>query len=389
MSWANVARSRSKAGTSSDGTSSDDAFEVNAARLVAFPSRARILRSKLMLQTETSIRDSRRAASTERTSGRPVVSVVIPAYNSANFIGETLDSVFAQTFADYEVIVVNDGSPDTLELERVLALYMNRIVYLKQENSGPARARNEAIARAAGEYVAFLDSDDLWTPEYLAAQVRALNDDASLALVCADAELFGESIHAGQTFMQRWPSEEPVTFEKLLSMECAIITMCVVARKQALIDAGLFDERFVRSEDYDLWLRLAQRGARFAYQHRVLGHRRLHGASLASNEQALFESQIEVYQKLLATLELSPDERRAVERQIERSHADLALHLGKREIMAGEYAQAAEALTRANLYYHSHKLKLALISLRLAPRLLRRVYHLYQRLLMRGMTVAV
>jgi glycosyltransferase involved in cell wall biosynthesis len=266
---------------------------------------------------------------------------------------------------------------------------MNRIIYLKQENSGPARARNEAIAKAAGEYVAFLDSDDMWMREYLSAQVRTLNDDSSLALVCADAELFGESIHAGQTFMQHWPSEEPVTFEKLLSMKCAVLTMCVVARKRALIDAGLFDERFVRSEDYDLWLRLAQKGERFAYQHKVLGRHRLHGASLAANEQNLFESQIEVYQKLLVTLELSQDERRAVERRIERSRADLDLHLGKREIMAGQYAQAAEALRRANLYYHSHKLELALLSLRLAPGLLRRAYHLYQRLLMRGMTAAV
>jgi glycosyltransferase involved in cell wall biosynthesis len=341
-------------------------------------------KQKLMSETETSNRDSQRAA---RPS--PVVSVIIPAYNTANYIGETLDSVFAQAFEDYEVIVVNDGSPDTPELERVLARYMPRIIYLKQENSGPARARNAAIKKAAGEYVAFLDSDDLWMPEYLSAQIQTLLADSTLALVCADALLFGDSIHSGQTFMQRWPSQEPVTFEKLLSMQCSIITMCVVARKQPLIDAGLFDERFLRSEDYDLWLRLAQRGGRFAYQHKVLGHRRLHGASLASNVQALFESQIAVYQKLLATLELSTDERRAVERQIERGHADLALHLGKREIMAGQYAQAAEALKRADLYYHSHKLKLALLSLRLAPRLLRRVYHIYQRLLMRGETVAV
>ncbi|MEA2175124.1 MAG: hypothetical protein QOD00_2716 [Blastocatellia bacterium] len=336
-----------------------------------------------MLQTEVQSVDARRAAS------QRVVSVIIPAYNTANFIGETLDSVFAQTFKDYEVIVVNDGSPDTLELERVLAPYMSRIVYLKQENGGPAKARNEAIKKALGEFIAFLDSDDLWMPGYLAVQVQTLRDDESLALVCADAQLFGESVHSPQTFMQRWPSEEPVTFEKLLSMQCAIITMCVVARKQALIDAGLFDERFLRSEDYDLWLRLAQRGERFAYQHKVLGHRRLHGASLAANAQALYESQIDVYQKLLATLNLTTKERRAVEREMERCNADLALHLGKREIMAGQYAQAAEALKRANLYYDSHKLKLALLSLRLAPRLMRRIYHIYQRRLMRGATAAV
>jgi glycosyltransferase involved in cell wall biosynthesis len=315
------------------------------------------------------------------------LSVIIPAYNAAGYISEALDSVFAQTYKDYEVILVNDGSPDTQELERVLAPYAARIVYLKQENGGPANARNAAIRMAAGEYLAFLDSDDMWMPEYLAAQVRTLEDDASLALVCADAHLFGDPVHSGQTFMGRWPPHEPVTFEKLVNMSCAILTMCVVARKEPLMDAGLFDERFLRSEDYDLWLRLAHKGARFAYQHRVLAHHRHHGASLAADTKALYDSQIEVYQKLLKTLVLSAADRRALEGQLERCHADLALQQGKRQIMAGQYAQAAEALKRANLYYHSHKLKLALLSLRLAPRLLRRVYHLHQRLSMRGMTV--
>src|ERR671939_2007579 len=97
----------------------------------------------------------------------PAVSVIIPAYNAAAHIGAALDSVFAQTFTDYEVIVVNDGSPDTPELERALDAYAGRLLYVRQENRGPSGARNAGIRRARGEYVALLDSDDLWLPAYL------------------------------------------------------------------------------------------------------------------------------------------------------------------------------------------------------------------------------
>src|SRR6185369_5886632 len=101
----------------------------------------------------------------------PKVSVIIPAYNIASFIVETLESVFAQTFTDYEVIVVNDGSPDTENFEGALRPYLDRIVYLKEENGGASVARNAGLQAARGEFVAFLDGDDVWLPNYLEAQM--------------------------------------------------------------------------------------------------------------------------------------------------------------------------------------------------------------------------
>src|ERR1700730_1568273 len=100
-------------------------------------------------------------------SETPTVSVIIPAYNTALYIVETLDSVFAQTFRDFEVILINDGSPDTDKLEQVIEPYRERIVYLKQKNGGPSAARNAGIGWSRGEYIAFLDSDDSWLPQYL------------------------------------------------------------------------------------------------------------------------------------------------------------------------------------------------------------------------------
>ena len=189
------------------------------------------------------------------------MSVIIPAYQSAMYIGAAVESVLTQTFEHFELFVINDGSPDTEELERVLDPYPDRILYFKQENRGPAGARNVAILKARGQYVAFLDSDDMWMPESR-QQMMALKEDPSLDLIYADALVFHGSSQLGQTFMEGNPSQGPVTFESLICEKCVVITSCVLARRQALIDAGLFDESFLRSEDYDLWLRLAHRGGR-------------------------------------------------------------------------------------------------------------------------------
>src|SRR3990172_1926808 len=96
----------------------------------------------------------------------PLVSIIIPAWNVSAFIGETVESVLAQTFTDWELIIVNDGSTDSDRLEEVLAPNRNRLTYLVKPNGGAAAARNAGLAVARGEYVAFLDGDDVWLPGY-------------------------------------------------------------------------------------------------------------------------------------------------------------------------------------------------------------------------------
>src|SRR5438552_9364698 len=123
----------------------------------------------------------------------PTVSVIIPVYNTALYVKETLESVFGQTYTDYEVIVVNDGSPDTAELEKVLAPYRDRIVYLEQDNEGVASARNTAILAAQGRYVALLDSDDLWLPDYLRVQIGILERDPTIDALYPNAMIYGDS----------------------------------------------------------------------------------------------------------------------------------------------------------------------------------------------------
>lgn len=315
------------------------------------------------------------AVTAEPTAERaPAVSVIMPAYNVAPYIGEAVASVFAQTFTDYEVVIVNDGSPDTPQLEQALEPYRERIIYIKQENRGPSGARNKAITQAQGEYVALLDADDMWLPDYLAEQMKLLQADPALDLVYTDAVLFGDPSVGEQTFMQLTPSRGLVTLESLLSEHCTVITSCVVARKQALIDAGLFDEKFLRSEDFDLWVRLAHRGGRLTYQQQVLARHRLHKTSLAANSTKLFEGQIEVMRKTMRTLDLSPDAQKLATTRIAICEAHINLERGKQQFVAGDYVLAAQTLQRANVFLRSHKLSIVLLLLRRAPGLLRRVY---------------
>jgi glycosyltransferase involved in cell wall biosynthesis len=301
----------------------------------------------------------------------PMVSVVIPAYNTSRFIGETLDSVFTQTFDDYEVIVVNDGSPDTCELEKVLEPYWDRILYIVQENRGLAGARNSAIRRARGKYLAFLDSDDCWLPEYLESQLRILQDMPAIDAVYCDAAYFGNPRLAGKTYMQICPSKGPVTFESLLRENTQVIVSCTVVRRDAVLEAGLFDETLRRCEDYDLWLRIVSRGGRILYHRKVLARYRSRVDSLSNDELAMNRALLNVYQKIRKMTDLHEGLRAILEAVIARTQACIDVEVGKQLLAAGDFARAKDSLTRAHNFSHSLKLKLAIIGLQFAPRLTR------------------
>jgi glycosyltransferase involved in cell wall biosynthesis len=297
----------------------------------------------------------------------PQVSVIIPAYNAAGFIEDAVSSVLAQTFSDYELIVVNDGSPDSEELARVLSPYSDRIIYLEQQNRGPSGARNAAIEIAKSKYLALLDSDDTWLPNYLTEQMKFLNQFPETDMVYADALLVGEGPLVGKSFMQSSPSIGPVTFESLLRYESSVITSCSVINREKVIAAGLFDERFVRCEDFDLWIRLAHQGARIRYQTQVLARHRISDASLAADQIRMVESQIEVLKKAQQTLPLTPEQLKLVDGQLANCAAQIDLAQGKRFFDVHDYEQAAQRLRSANNFYKSRKLQLIVWGLQSAP----------------------
>lgn len=314
---------------------------------------------------------------------KPLVSVIIPAYKAASFITETLESVFAQTFKDFEVIIINDGSPDTEEFERVLQPYMSRVAYIKQKNRGPSAARNVGILRAGSEYVAFLDADDLWLPEYLNQQMRLFKQMPSLDLVYADVLQYYSSIADGVPYSQDCPSRGPVTFESLLTEECQIPTSAVIVRRQVVQDAGLFDEQLWRCEDYDLWLRIAHRGARIAHQQKVLGASRVRLDSLAAQNIKMLESMVRVLAKLETELRVTPERRVLLRRETARAQANMDLERGKVYLQQGRFEEAGDALRNANAFFHRRKLTLTLLVLRLSPNLAESISRMWGRLAVR------
>lgn len=307
----------------------------------------------------------------------PKVSVIIPAYNVAPYIGETLDSVFSQTFSDYEVIVINDGSPDTEELERELARFIDRINYVKQENRGASAARNAGLRTARGEFVAFLDADDLWLPSYLDEQVKFIRE-RNCDLVGADAEVFSDSARDNKTYMEALMADaQPtgdVTFIGLLSAGQNLITSGVVVRREGVLEVGLFDEALRNSQDFDLWLRLALHGTRMGYQRRVLLRYRSRDNSLSGDEVNVHLRELRVLEKVERSYALPAAKRAEVLAVIERRRALLEFELGKLYLARGEFNRACESFGKANQLGQSLRTRVAVWSARLAPRLLQTVY---------------
>jgi glycosyltransferase involved in cell wall biosynthesis len=310
----------------------------------------------------------------------------MPAYDAAPYIGETLDSVFQQTFTEYEVIVVNDGSPDTEDLERTLDTYAPRIRYIKQKNLGAAAARNEGLRAAQGEFIAFLDADDLWLPNYLDEQLKFLRENA-FDLVCADAMHFGNSPWVGKTYMEAFmesaPHQGEITFLGLVSAEQSLITSGILARRAPIIKIGLFDEGLRNSQDFDLWLRLVRHGFRLAYQRQLLLRYRCHENSLSGDEINRSARQLRVYDKIEHSFELTPEERPAVMRAIEHRRALVEFELGKLYLEQGDFEKSRASFLKANGLRRSWKTIVAVLLSRWSPGFMRAI-HLRRLRRMRG-----
>jgi len=304
----------------------------------------------------------------------PAVSVVVPCYNTTAFIADALDSLNRQSFRDFETIVVNDGCPDTANLERVLQPYMDDIVYLRQENRGLAGARNTAIRASRAPLIALLDSDDVWEPTYLEDQVGFLRNRPEVDVVHPNATFIGDSALAGRLFTDLCPAGSETSFHTVVSEQCYVF-VGVTARKDQVTKNGWFDESLRAAEDLDLWLRLLHANVRFAHNAKPLVRYRMRQSSLSDDRSALGVAVLRVYEKLLKELTLSPAERSDLVGAIGRANAELDLLEAKRALYRGNFAQAARLFARANQTLQNGRLRLATLALRICPALLSRYVH--------------
>ena len=231
----------------------------------------------------------------------PLVSVVVPTYNYAQFIGEAVDSLKAQTYSNWECIIVDDGSTDaTAEVVTKLANEEARVKYFRQQNQRQAAAKNLGLEHAAGKYVQFLDADDRIEPRKLQHQVEYLERHAEVDIVYGGVRYFtaagiDESLHSVDDDNLPWmpgiSGQGPELIAVLLRKNNMVINAALV-RRRVIDEIGPFDKRLPPAEDWDYWLRCATAGKRFQYDD-VEGARalvRAHSVSSSRNRVGMYNS---------------------------------------------------------------------------------------------------
>lgn len=186
----------------------------------------------------------------------PKVTVVIPAYNAMTYLPETLDSVLKQTFVDFEVLIVNDGSSDRI-VTWASEITDSRVKLISQENQGLSAARNTGIIHAQGEYIAFLDADDLWEPTKLEKQVHCLDSKPEVGLVYTWTLLVDRQLRSTGTVTAS--HTEGNVWEKLLLGDVIGSGSSAMIRRICFETVGLFDTELSSIEDCDMWVRIAAR----------------------------------------------------------------------------------------------------------------------------------
>lgn len=236
----------------------------------------------------------------------PLVRIVIPTYNRANLLAEALETVIAQSFTDFEAVVVDDGSVDnTQDILKKFVTRDSRIRFLRQENCGVAKAKNRAISEPGNyRYVAFLDSDDLWHPQHLENSVEVLMRQPEVALVFSRIESINIGGHLTQEIAQARDSRmnkllrrgslstiagvyllDPGTcFHALLRSEFAVHPSTTVIRREAVSRSEWFNPSLVILEDVELFLHIASRDRFFAFADSIQSQVRYHGDNLTGSK---------------------------------------------------------------------------------------------------------
>ena len=268
------------------------------------------------------------------------VSVVIPTHDYGHFVAEAIESVRKQTFADWECIVVDDGSTDDTA-ETVKAIADRRVRLVRQEQAGPSAARNRGLAESTGELVQFLDADDLLGPSKLEAHVRILGERPDVDLVYCGARFFADSVESNEgpaqtralvdrPVLHAASGSGPEMLPALVDDNIMVIEGPLI-RRSLLDRVGGFDPTLRRMEDWEYWLRCALAGARFLYDPSEDPERlcqvRIHGTSSSGHRFEMQKSDLRVREGLddrLPTREL----RRLNRRRFNEQSADLGIREG-------------------------------------------------------------
>ncbi len=277
----------------------------------------------------------------------PTVSVIINTYNSSRFLLRAIDSVLAQTYRDFELIVVDDGSTD--DTREAVAPYRDRLTYIHQENKKYSAAKNTGIRASSGDYIAFMDSDDLWLPDKLERQVAVLEQHPEAVLTYCQAIYIDPDDRQIQFRGKIYCNPEGdqlviADMRKELFMTTVVAPgSTMLVRRWAVERAGLFDEAHVHGEDWELWLRIAPFGL-FAYSPEVLSKYRVYGWQKIITVEAR-ESWLQDLEKIVKTAaELWPGEPAEAERLRNLSLKRINTHAALASYQVGDLEQGKAKL---------------------------------------------
>ncbi|MBI5650359.1 MAG: glycosyltransferase [Chloroflexi bacterium] len=267
------------------------------------------------------------------------ISVIIPCYNHAHYLGEAIQSARAQTYREVEIIVVDDGSTD--HTAQVAAAFGESVRYIYQANAGLAAARNAGIRASTGEYIALLDADDLWHPEFLQTLAAILDRDPALgAVYCGSRFINARGEVLPQVITRTVPAN--ALHDALTGGEffppCAVLT-----RKSVFQRVGFFDETLSASEDWDMWLRVAAQFP-FAGISNVLALYRMHGNNMSRDLTRMLDSQLQVACKHFGSMDGDPATWSLAQR---RAFAGIYLWQASAYYQRNEPARGAEYARRA------------------------------------------
>jgi glycosyltransferase involved in cell wall biosynthesis len=279
------------------------------------------------------------------------VSIVVPTFDRLEYLRPALDSVFAQTFGDWDLIVADDGSGD--ELRAYLRDLENRprVKVIRLPHRGiPAVVRNAAVREATGTHVAFLDSDDLWAPRKLERQVALLAARPECGwcyTAFRQVDRLGAPLAEERT--RRWRPYEGDIFEQVVTHTAELRTPSVVVTRQLLIDVGGFDEGMRSGEDYDLWTRLALRSPVAVLDEPLVDVRR-HERNYSHDWAIAFAGRDRSLARLQAQAAVDPRRRALLRRERARNGAKLVAEHARR----GERLEALRALVSSAAYSWSY-----------------------------------
>jgi len=275
----------------------------------------------------------------------PSVTVVMPAFNAERYLARAVDSVLRQTFADLELLVVNDGSTDgTAPLAKRYADADARVTVLDQANAGPGPARNLAFAAAQGRLFAFLDSDDEWDDTFLEEMVAAIDARPDIDVLVGNARRRGGPRN-GEPCRPLRGTGAPITLSEILADECALFIMAVF-RREAVDAVGGFDPALFTNEEYDLWIRAALAGFTFSRFSKPLGWYTCREDSLSASDSRMLHGILHVFAKVRPRFAPGSAERAIVDRQIARFESEARSVDTKLSISRGDVAPIARQAAR-------------------------------------------